>query len=496
MQGYRAMRADPDAVEYSPDDFIEKTKLPAKVDLRPLMTAVENQGQTSSCVANAVAGAYEYWFRRLHDENYDVSRLFVYYNARWKAGDQNEDGGSYIQLAMKGLGDFGACAETTWPFQKELLIQKPNRDAYQEASQLRVQKMAQMPLDLQKWKQALASGLPIVFGVALFETFDDCGKRGGVVPMPSPQDVGRGAHGKHAMCCVGYSDVDEVFIVRNSWGSDWGEDGYCYMPYNYLINPKFNDNDCWVFVPDELPDPQVNWVNDDTPVVNRGRGVDFVINTFAVAAYSLIAIDLWETFTVDYTENMDEEYISYSAAVESESWEEIEEFTVEEVIEEYSEEEEISEEETEEETEEEQGEDSEEEDDSEEEEEDDSEEEEEEDSEEEEEDDSEEEEEDDSEEEEEDDSEEEEEDDSEEEEEDDSEEEEEDDSEEEEEDDSEEEEEDDSEEEEEDDSEEEEEDDSEEEEEDDSEEEEEDDSEEEEEDDSEEDAGDEGGDDE
>ena len=62
-QGYRAMRAAPDAITYSPDDFIEKTTLPPKVDLRPLMSAVENQGQTSSCVANAVAGAYEYWFR-------------------------------------------------------------------------------------------------------------------------------------------------------------------------------------------------------------------------------------------------------------------------------------------------------------------------------------------------------------------------------------------------------------------------------------------------
>ena len=123
------MRPAPGSSLFDSTAAISPADLPTKVDIRPMMTAVEDQGATSSCVANAVAGAYEYWIRRLNDQEFDISRLFVYYNARWRAGDQDDDAGSYIQLAMEGLGDFGACSESTWPFEKGLLKEKPNRAA-------------------------------------------------------------------------------------------------------------------------------------------------------------------------------------------------------------------------------------------------------------------------------------------------------------------------------------------------------------------------------
>ncbi len=332
------MAAAPDAAVFEPSGKISTGGLPRKVDMRPLMTKVENQGQTSSCVANAVAGAYEYWIKRITGKSQDVSRLFVYYNARWRAGDQDKDGGSYIQMAMEGLGDFGVCSEQTWPFEKKILKKKPNRSSYQEAADFRVNERLQVPLDLDAWKHCLAEGMPIVFGCVLFESFDQCNQRGGVVPMPSPQEVTRESHGGHSMCCVGYSDVDQVFIIRNSWGTDWGDAGYCYMPYNYLMNPKFNDSDCWVFVPGgDLPLPKDIWVNDDRPVVNRGRGVNFEINPFSIAAYSAISFSFFEClFTEEYYEEVVEEYAEYSEFVESEEWESIEEFSVEE-IEEYDE---------------------------------------------------------------------------------------------------------------------------------------------------------------
>ncbi|MDB6119506.1 MAG: uncharacterized protein JWO08_3287, partial [Verrucomicrobiaceae bacterium] len=340
--GYRAMKAAPDAPTYEAQESIKNAKLPKKVDLRPFMSPVEDQGQTSSCVANAVAGAYEYWARRQGREDFDVSRLYVYYNARWRNGDQNKDAGSVIQLAMEGLSDFGACSEKTWPFEKKLLLKKPNRSSYEEGGPMRVQDRAQVPLELEAWKQCLAEGLPIVFGCVLFDSFDDCNKRGGVVPMPDPKDLGRKEHGGHSMCCVGYSDVEEVFIVRNSWGDDWGDKGYCYMPYNYLMNPKFNDGDCWVFIPTEmLPSPQDTWLEDAKPVVNGGRGVDFVINAFSIAAYAVVAWDLFSTFRIEeYNDEVVEEYSEYTEYVEEESWEEIEEFSIEEVeeVEESSEE--------------------------------------------------------------------------------------------------------------------------------------------------------------
>lgn len=56
--------------------------------------------------------------------------------------------------------------------------------------------------------------------------------------MPTPKESSRESHGGHAMLCVGYSDPDRVFIVRNSWGPDWGDKGYCDIPYDYLVNPN------------------------------------------------------------------------------------------------------------------------------------------------------------------------------------------------------------------------------------------------------------------
>jgi C1A family cysteine protease len=242
--GYKAAAPRPGIQQYA-SSRLGQTRLPAKVDLRSYMTSIENQGNTNSCVANAVAGAYEYLVKRhLGEEAYDVSRLFIYYNARY-LGQIEEDEGCIIQDAIEGLKQYGACSEETWSFEEEIVNEEPHEEAYDEAAQFVVESVKQVPLDLQAWKSALAEGNPIVFGIALYKSFDNHRKKG-LVPMPSDTEAGRESHGGHAMLCVGYSDHDQVFIVRNSWGEDWGDQGYCYIPYDYLINPKFNDGDSWI----------------------------------------------------------------------------------------------------------------------------------------------------------------------------------------------------------------------------------------------------------
>ncbi|MBK8833955.1 MAG: hypothetical protein IPO29_03580 [Anaerolineae bacterium] len=112
--------------------------------------------------------------------------------------------------------------------------------------------------------------------------------------MPNPRDVGRGEHGRHAMLCVGYSDVDQVFIVRNSWGADWGVKGYCYMPYNYLMSKKLNDGDCWMLrSANRLPEPEETWIDDDKPVVKKSGA--FKINEYPATAYDRVEIPLAPT---------------------------------------------------------------------------------------------------------------------------------------------------------------------------------------------------------
>lgn len=327
--GYVAMAAKPGAAQYQPSAAVKFVKLPNIVDLRPLMTPVEDQGQTSSCVANAVVGAYEYWVKKATRQDDDISRLFVYYNARWRDGSQDKDEGSVIQLAMEGLAKFGACSEKVWPFDKKLLLQKPGADAYKDAAPRRVQDMAQVPLTVEAWKQALAEGKPIVFGCLLFDSFDQCNARGGVVPMPAPEDLSRKSHSGHAMCAVGYSDTEKVFIVRNSWGSKWGDKGYCYMPYDYLMNSRFNDGDCWVFVPRvPMPPPRDVWSDTTRPVTNDGRGVDFVINPYTVEDYARVAIDLFETVRRPFNATLLPAYSEYVSWASLSQWSRFEQFDV------------------------------------------------------------------------------------------------------------------------------------------------------------------------
>ena len=109
VRGYRAARAPDGTQEFRGSS----RRLPARVDLRPHLTPVEAQGTTQSCTANAIAGAYEYLMKRhLGVESYDVSRLFIYYNARAAKGTEAVDDGSTLNEVIKSLEQNGACAET------------------------------------------------------------------------------------------------------------------------------------------------------------------------------------------------------------------------------------------------------------------------------------------------------------------------------------------------------------------------------------------------
>ncbi|MBQ9242012.1 MAG: hypothetical protein IJ165_02085 [Proteobacteria bacterium] len=236
--------ARPDIPVYASTRY-SASQLPKKVDLRPYMTSVEDQGQVNSCTANAVVGAIEYIARRKGSFDVDISRLFVYYNARARNNEQGEDCGSIISYAVDSLKTIGCCLEAEWPYERSLVLKKPNKKCYETAADLKVSNINHVNTKLDDFKLALAEGHPIIFGMALFQSFDRQRKKG-FVPMPTSQDTSRGSHGNHAMLCVGYSDVDRVFIVRNSWGNRWGDAGYCYIPYDYMMNSKYNHGDNWV----------------------------------------------------------------------------------------------------------------------------------------------------------------------------------------------------------------------------------------------------------
>jgi hypothetical protein len=238
LGGYRPEKQNSKDKKYSAS---RDRQLPPKVDLRSYMTPVENQGNSNSCTANAMAGAYEYLTNRILGQSADVSRLFIYYNARELDGDCSQDQGTYLKSCVKVLRKHGACSENTWSFNLDQILEQPPKKAYKEAANFRVEDAARVEIDLYTMQSCLAEGYPFAFGLQLFSSFQQAGSTG-LVPMPDPDNEKH--DGGHAMLCVGYSDVDQVFIVRNSWGADWGEEGYCYISYDYMTKPDLI-HDCW-----------------------------------------------------------------------------------------------------------------------------------------------------------------------------------------------------------------------------------------------------------
>lgn len=215
--------------------------LPVSVDLREYMSPVEDQGMLGSCTGNAIVGSLEYLENKQKLTFVDLSRLFIYYNERVVEGSVNEDSGAIIRDGIKSLVDNGVCLEKKCSYNIARFTKKPSKTAYKDALTRKITTYASVGQSAEEIRTVLASGYPIVFGFEVFKAFeDDIVTTTGIVPMPSGPSIGG-----HAVLLVGYDDRTNRFLVRNSWGANWGQKGYFTMPYNYVLDNKYAD-DFWV----------------------------------------------------------------------------------------------------------------------------------------------------------------------------------------------------------------------------------------------------------
>lgn len=211
-------------------------RLPASVDLRPQCPPVYDQGDLGSCTANAIAGVLEFDELRAGSQtSWTPSRLFIYYNERLLEGTEASDGGAQLRDGIKVVVSEGVCPETAWPYVVSRFAERPPESAYQEARRDRVSSYQRLTQTLVQLKACLAEGFPFVFGFTVFTSMEsDIVSRDGFIPLPQPGDS---LLGGHAVACVGYDDRHHYFIIRNSWGAHWGDEGYGYLPYAYALDP-------------------------------------------------------------------------------------------------------------------------------------------------------------------------------------------------------------------------------------------------------------------
>lgn len=223
-------------------------KLPDVVDLRKQYSLIPifNQGNLGSCTANAISAAYmaDYVLQYGPSPGKLIipSRLFIYYNERDMEGSVRYDSGAYIRDGIKSLNKLGVCGENLWPYSPTRFRNKPSATCYKDA--LNHQVVSYDRLDngqLSTLMGCLALGKPFVFGFAVYESFEEVGRNG----LYNPKFQSEKLIGGHAVCAFGYDVKTRKFLVRNSWGKNWGDGGYFYMNFDEISDYNICD-DFWV----------------------------------------------------------------------------------------------------------------------------------------------------------------------------------------------------------------------------------------------------------
>jgi C1A family cysteine protease len=218
---------------------------------------IYDQGQLGSCTANALAGLVEFYLMNKSQADnpsaalYMPSRLFIYYYERVIEGSINSDSGAQLRDGIKVLAAKGVADENKWPYDISTFTDHPSKDAVKEAHKFLA--VAYSRIDNTNkglLVAALDEGHPIAFGFTVYESFESQTVAvTGDVPMPGPNES---ILGGHATVIVGYNADTDKFLVRNSWGKDWGINGYFHMPAAYLTNEDLAD-DFWIISSMQTP---------------------------------------------------------------------------------------------------------------------------------------------------------------------------------------------------------------------------------------------------
>ncbi|VFJ12905.1 Peptidase C1A papain [Candidatus Nitrosocosmicus franklandus] len=233
----------------------KKRSLPTKADeIRPYCSHIEDQETLGSCTAQAGVGMIEYFERKAFGKHIDASSLFLYKVTR-NLLRLRGDTGAYLRSTMGALRLFGVPPEEYWKYDISKFDREPPAFCYAFASnyqainyvRLDTPNIAKETL-LYTIKDNLSKGIPAMFGFTVHESIEQASNANsstkGNIPFPCSTER---VLGGHAVMAVGYDDNLKIenkgcseetigaILIRNSWGTSWGDHGYGYLPYEYVL---------------------------------------------------------------------------------------------------------------------------------------------------------------------------------------------------------------------------------------------------------------------
>lgn len=228
--------------------------LPPSADLRYSATPIHNQGSLGSCTAHAGTGLFEWLENDRTGHFIERSRSFLYKEAQ-DLSNITDDSGAYLRDTAKVMADEGLPPENAWPYSK--YPEEPSDEIRALAIKCHVDSYWRLDGStytetLQNIKAVTAlKKLPVMLGFLCYDSVFDV-DRGGVIPIP---DSSESEAGGHAVSCLGYDDSINALLIKNSWGVDWGNGGYGWLPYWYTQTGKVED--CWVIAEaSHISDPE------------------------------------------------------------------------------------------------------------------------------------------------------------------------------------------------------------------------------------------------